>query len=185
MPTKKSSPESAEKAPSKAKSKVASTKKPTVAKSPSSEKPKAPAKKSSSKSGDPALYTQPELREKLKDQITAGDKGGRPGQWSARKAQLLAAEYEKEGGGYKKDGRTDKQKHLESWGEEKWQTADDKKAEQGKTMARYLPKEAWEKLTPAQRKETDEKKKKSSRTGKQFVANTPAASKASKAARKS
>ena len=97
---------------------------------------------------------------------------------------MLAAEYEKEGGGYKKEGRTSKQKHLESWTEEKWQTADGQKAAQGKTTARYLPKEAWEKMTPEQRKATDEKKKTASRTGKQFVANTTAAKKARKAATK-
>ena len=45
-------------------------------------------------------YTKPELRERLKSRIMAGDKGGRPGQWSARKAQLLAQQYEKAGGGY-------------------------------------------------------------------------------------
>jgi hypothetical protein len=39
-------------------------------------------------------YTKPALREKIKKQILAGDKGGRPGQWSARKAQLLIHEYE-------------------------------------------------------------------------------------------
>ena len=38
-----------------------------------------------------AEYTDPALRERLKAEITAGDKGGRPGQWSARKAQLLAS----------------------------------------------------------------------------------------------
>lgn len=124
------------------------------------------------------VYTKPELRERLKEKITAGDKGGQPGQWSARKAQLLAAEYKKEGGDYKKDSRTEKQTHLESWTEEKWQTKDGKKAQQGKTTARYLPKAAWDKLTPEQKKSTDEKKKKASRTGKQFVANTPAAKKA-------
>ena len=46
-------------------------------------------------------YTKPELRERLKNQIKAGFKGGKPGQWSARKAQLLASEYKKAGGGYK------------------------------------------------------------------------------------
>ena len=186
MSIKSSACKSTDKAAPEAKSEAAAAKKSRTPKPKAgAAKSKASAKKTTSKSGDPALYTKPELREKLKDQITAGDKGGRPGQWSARKAQLLASEYEKEGGGYKKGSRTGKQKHLEEWTEEKWQTADGKKAERGKTTARYLPKEAWEKLTPAQRKETDEKKKKTSRTGKQFVANTPAASKARKAAQKS
>lgn len=60
--------------------------------------------------------------------------------------------------------------------------AADKAIEKGRTE-RYLPKAAWDKLTPAQRKETDEKKKAASRKGKQFVPNTEAAKKAGKAAR--
>ena len=46
-------------------------------------------------------YTKPELRERLKARIKAGSKGGKPGQWSARKAQLLAKAYKEKGGGYK------------------------------------------------------------------------------------
>jgi len=46
-------------------------------------------------------YTKPSLRKRLFDQIKAGDKGGAPGQWSARKAQMLAREYKKAGGGYR------------------------------------------------------------------------------------
>ena len=46
-------------------------------------------------------YTKPELRERLKNRIKAGSKGGKPGQWSARKAQMLAKRYKEQGGGYK------------------------------------------------------------------------------------
>jgi hypothetical protein len=59
-------------------------------------------------------YTDPELRERLKAEITAGDRGGKPGQWSARKAQLLATEYEKAGGDYTSDKRTETQAHCMS-----------------------------------------------------------------------
>ena len=45
-------------------------------------------------------YTKPALREKLKKQLLASNKGGKPGQWSARKSQMLAVLYEKAGGGY-------------------------------------------------------------------------------------
>ncbi len=48
------------------------------------------------------VYTKPTLRKQLFEKIKAGDKGGSPGQWSARKAQLLASEYKRAGGGYKK-----------------------------------------------------------------------------------
>ncbi len=129
-----------------------------------------------------AAYTKPELREKLKEKIKAEDKGGKPGQWSARKAQLLATEYKKEGGDYKDGGPTENQKHLKEWGDEKWKTADGKPAARGKTTARYLPEKAWDKLSPDEKKATDEKKKKGSRDGKQFIANTEPAKKARKSA---
>ncbi len=143
---------------------------------------KKPAAKKSGGKTDDSLYTDPALRHKIKDRIQAGDKGGKPGQWSARKSQLLVTEYEKEGGGYNKPGRSEAQKNLEHWTEEKWQTADGKKAVRGKTTSRYLPKEAWEKLTPAQRKATDDKKQAGSKTGKQNIANTAPAKRARKAA---
>jgi hypothetical protein len=46
-------------------------------------------------------YTKPGMRKELFNKIKAGTKGGDPGEWSARKAQLLANEYKKAGGGYK------------------------------------------------------------------------------------
>ena len=52
------------------------------------------------------VYTDPALRECLKAEIIAGDKGGRPGQWSAPKAQLLTRAYEEAGGGYTSEVRT-------------------------------------------------------------------------------
>lgn len=46
-------------------------------------------------------YTKPTMRKRLFNQVKAGSKGGKPGQWSARKAQLLAKKYKDAGGGYK------------------------------------------------------------------------------------
>ena len=46
-------------------------------------------------------YTKPTMRKRLFNRIKAGTKGGNAGQWSARKAQMLAREYKKAGGGYK------------------------------------------------------------------------------------
>jgi hypothetical protein len=46
-------------------------------------------------------YTKPSMRKSLFNRIKAGGKGGAPGQWSARKAQMLALQYKKQGGGYK------------------------------------------------------------------------------------
>ena len=69
-------------------------------------------------------YTKPGMRERIKDRIMAGSKGGKPGQWSARKAQLLAQEYEKSGGDYR-GGKGKSQKSLEKWGKEKGMTKDE------------------------------------------------------------
>ena len=66
-------------------------------------------------------YNKPALRERLKDKIMAGSKGGKSGQWSARKAQLLSQEYEKAGGGYT-GGKTKAQKSLSKWTKEEWGT---------------------------------------------------------------
>ena len=57
---------------------------------------------SKSKVNEAGVYTKPTLRKQLFERIKAGNKGGYPGQWSARKAQFLAAEYKRAGGGYKK-----------------------------------------------------------------------------------
>jgi hypothetical protein len=57
--------------------------------------------KSKSKVNEAGNYTKPGLRKTIFNRIKAGSKGGDPGEWSARKAQLLAAEYKKAGGGYK------------------------------------------------------------------------------------
>ena len=70
---------------------------------------------------DDSKYTKPEMRERLKNRIKAGSKGGKPGQWSARKAQMLAKAYKEKGGGYK-GGKSEKQKDLKRWGKEKWMT---------------------------------------------------------------
>ena len=58
-------------------------------------------KKAKSKVNEAGNYTKPALRKRLFKKITAGTKGGKSGQWSARKAQLLAKEYKAAGGGYK------------------------------------------------------------------------------------
>ena len=58
-------------------------------------------KKSKSRVNEAGNYTKPTLRKRLFERIKRGTKGGKAGQWSARKAQLLASEYKKAGGGYK------------------------------------------------------------------------------------
>ena len=46
-------------------------------------------------------YTKPGMRKRIVAQVKAGSKGGKPGQWSARKAQMVAKKYKAQGGGYK------------------------------------------------------------------------------------
>ena len=128
-------------------------------------------------------YTKPGVREKIKNRIMAGSKGGKPGQWSARKAQLLAQEYRKAGGGYK-GGKTSKQRSLSKWTKEKWTTSNGKPAIGPKGTRRYLPRAAWAQLTPAQIKANNRKKLQASRSGRQYVSNTDAAMRASQSARK-
>jgi hypothetical protein len=54
----------------------------------------------------------PELRERLREKTKVSDKGGKPGQWPARKPQPLTKEYEKGGSGYEGE-KTEDQKILE------------------------------------------------------------------------
>jgi hypothetical protein len=128
-------------------------------------------------------YTKPELRNRIKNRIMAGSKGGNPGQWSARKAQLLALEYRKAGGGYR-GGVRKTQRSLKSWTRQKWRTSDGKPAIRKGGTRRYLPASAWSRLTPAQRAATNRKKISGGKAGRQFVANTRAAESAGRAVRK-
>ena len=59
------------------------------------------AKGGESKVNEAGNYTKPGMRKSLFKRIKAGGKGGAPGQWSARKAQMLATKYKKAGGGYR------------------------------------------------------------------------------------
>jgi len=59
------------------------------------------SKKKKSTVNSSGNYTKPGMRKTLFNRIKAGSKGGRPGQWSARKAQMLAKQYKAKGGGYK------------------------------------------------------------------------------------
>ncbi len=113
-----------------------------------------------------AERTDPKLWDKVKTEVTEGDKGGRPGQWSARKAQLAVHEYKDEGGGYKGDKSADNA--LSQWTREDWGTKSGENSED--TGERYLPKQARESLTDAEYNRTTAKKRADTRKGKQFSA---------------
>ena len=114
----------------------------------------------SAEKSDPALW------ERVKHEITQGDKGGKPGEWSARKAQMAVQRYKAEGGGYK--GRKAADNHLAQWTRENWGT---KSGEASKaTGERYLPEHAREALTDAEYARTTAKKRADTAKGKQFSA---------------
>ena len=58
-------------------------------------------KRRKSRVNEAGNYTKPTMRKRLFNKIKAGSKGGRAGQWSARKAQMLARQYKAKGGGYR------------------------------------------------------------------------------------
>ncbi len=111
-----------------------------------------------------AEKTDPKLWDKVKSDVTGGDKGGQPGQWSARKAQLATQEYKKEGGGYK--GAKSSDNHLSQWTQEDWGTKSG--AESGETGERYLPKKARDHLTDEEYKRSTAKKRADTAKGRQF-----------------
>ncbi|KTQ95717.1 hypothetical protein NS226_09855 [Aureimonas ureilytica] len=113
-----------------------------------------------------AEHTDPKLWEKVKDKVTKGAKGGKPGQWSARKAQMATAEYEKEGGGFK--GEKSKDNSLQQWQDEDWGTKSGKKS--AETGERYLPKKAREALSDKEYKKTSDKKRADTKKGEQHSA---------------
>lgn len=119
-------------------------------------------------------YTHPHLQEKLKEDIKAADKSDRLGQGSARKWQFLTREHEKAQVGYKGQ-KTEDQRSLEKWTEEKWTTQrEEEQSHHGHDMARCLPKEAWKKLSPEEREATETRRRKGSKKSEQYVENTEA-----------
>lgn len=115
-------------------------------------------------------YTKIGLRERIKNRLMAGSKGGDAGEWSGRKAQMLAKEYKDAGGGYK-GKKTEGQKSLSKWTKEDWGTKSGKPSTQGPkaTGERYLPKKAREALSPKEYAATSKAKREGMKEGKQFV----------------
>lgn len=100
----------------------------------------------------------------------AGTQGGNAGQWSARKAQLVAQKYKAAGGGYS-GAKTSKQESLSKWGKEKWTTKSGKPSTQGPnaTGERYLPTKAIKSLSSKEYAKTTAAKRKGTKSGQQFV----------------
>jgi hypothetical protein len=106
------------------------------------------------------------LWDKLKDTIMKDNKGGKAGQWSARKAQLLVKMYKDAGGGF--IGKKLKNNKLVKWTEQNWKTKSGLPSLV--TGERYLPEKAIKALTPEQYEKTSQAKRESLQLGHQFSA---------------
>jgi len=118
-----------------------------------------------------AKRTDPELWDKVKDEITRSGKGGTPGQWSARKAQMAVQAYKSRGGGYADEGPERDETDLHQWTEEDWGTKSG--ARSATTGERYLPREVRMLLTEDEYRRSTEKKTSDSHDGSEQVSDQP------------
>jgi hypothetical protein len=130
--------------------------------------------------GTTARRTDPKLWERVRAQVTRGDKGGRPGEWSARKAQLAVQEYKRRGGGY--EGRMRPDNGLHRWTEEDWGTRSGRRS--ADTGERYLPRRARERLSAEDYARTTAKKRADTAEGRQFSAQPADVARKASAARR-
>ena len=113
-----------------------------------------------------ATKTKPKLWKRIVSSVKSGSKGGRPGQWSARKAQIATARYKKAGGGYR--GKKSSSNKLSKWSKQKWDyvSKGDKKIPRAK-RGRYLPESVRKSLSKSEKAATNRAKRAASRKGKQ------------------
>ncbi len=123
-----------------------------------------------------AQKTDPKLWEKVKSKVTRSGKGGEPGQWSARKAQLAVQEYKKLGGGYL--GEKSDDNSLKQWSDEDWGTKSGRNSRE--TGKRDLPKKARKALAGDEDRKTSAKKGADTKKGKRRL---PASRRKSKRSR--
>jgi hypothetical protein len=112
-----------------------------------------------------AKKTNPAKWKAVVAKVKASTRGGDPGEWSARKAQLAVQEYKASGGGYV--GKKSSDNSLSKWTDQKWTTSDGSPS-QGKK--RYLPEKAWSSLSSGEKAATNRAKAAGNAQGKQFVA---------------
>lgn len=112
-----------------------------------------------------AKKTDPSKWKAIVARVKSGTKGGDPGEWSARKAQLATQQYKKSGGGYV--GPKSSDNSLSKWTDQKWKTSDGSPSEGKK---RYLPEKAWGALSAGEKAATNKAKAAGNKAGKQFVA---------------
>lgn len=112
--------------------------------------------------------TNEALWKRVVQEVKKGSKGGSPGQWSARKAQLAVALYKKRGGGYR--GKRSPNNSLTRWSKQKWRTKSGRPSTVGPraTGERYLPSKAIKKLSSKEYQRTTAAKRRATRKGKQY-----------------
>lgn len=117
-----------------------------------------------------AVKSNPEKWKRIVASVKASGKGGSPGQWSARKAQLATQKYKSSGGTYKGPKKADNS--LSQWSKQDWGTKSGKPSTQGSeaTGERYLPKKAIQSLSSSEYAATTQAKREGKAAGKQFVA---------------
>jgi len=113
-----------------------------------------------------AKKTKPALWKRIVASVKRGTKGGRAGQWSARKAQIATARYKKAGGGY--SGKKSSKNRLTKWSKQKWDyvSKGDKKKPRAK-RGRYLPESVRKSLSKSEKAATNRAKRAATKKGKQ------------------
>jgi len=113
-----------------------------------------------------AKKTNEKMWKSIVASVKSGSAGGRPGQWSARKAQIATKRYKKRGGGYK--GAKSSSNSLSKWSKQKWDyvSKGDEKKPRAK-RGRYLPESVRKSLSASERAATNRKKRQASAKGKQ------------------
>jgi hypothetical protein len=110
-----------------------------------------------------AVKKDPAKWKRIVSRVKAGTKGGDPGEWGARKAQLAVSLYKKSGGTYK---GPKSETSLSRWSKQDWTTSSGKPSE-GKR--RYLPRAAWSALSASEKSATNKAKAEGNKRGRQFV----------------
>lgn len=112
--------------------------------------------------------TDEALWKRIVARVKKSNKGGRPGQWSARKAQLAVKLYKEAGGRYK--GRRSPNNSLHRWTRQDWTTRSGRPSIQGPRARgeRYLPRKAIQRLSKKEYQSTTRRKRQAIKKGKQF-----------------
>jgi hypothetical protein len=112
-----------------------------------------------------ATKKNPALWKRIVSRVKSGSKGGDPGEWSARKAQLAVSLYKNAGGSFEGPKRSTS---LSKWTQQNWRTKSGKPSSE--TGERYLPEKAIKALSSAEYAATTRAKREGTAKGKQFVA---------------